>query len=120
MAFGETLQDAMFDRLSPWIKNPPDYDDVNTAYKLRGRLSAERAKLNRAIERAEDDVIMDSDKPRSNEVRIRKLLATKELRDQLAELDAQIAINDSEVKLLEYRRDMYKSTNYQLKNTMDL
>jgi hypothetical protein len=116
MAFGDSISDALHRKLDPWLSNPPDYDDVSQTYKKRGLLNARRARLVREISRAEDDVVIDSSNPRSNSTRLMKLEATKQLRDELAELEAEIQINDSDVKLLEYRRDMYKVANYQLRN----
>lgn len=116
MAFGETLADIVMSKLDPWLKNPPDYDDVSQAYKQRGILKARKERLLREISRTEDDVVLDSTNPRSNTTRIAKLEATKLLRDELAEISAQIEMNDSAVKLLEYRKDMYKVANYQAKN----
>lgn len=124
MAFGDTLRDTsrdvMFDKLNPWIKNPPDFDDVTQAYKNRGKLQAKRVRVLGQIESIESSIIAESDKPRSNETRIHKLVATKKLRNELIELDAEIAMNENEVKLLEFRRAMFSAANYQLKNTMDL
>lgn len=123
MALGSTLDtahDAMIERLNPWIKNPPDYTDVSEAYKKRGQLLSKRSKLIRQIDYIEDSIVLESDKPRSTETRVAKLTATKDLRDQLADLDADIAIIDNQIKLYEYHKDMYKVANYQLKNVMDL
>jgi hypothetical protein len=120
VAFGDSVSETIYNKLDPWLRNPPDYEDVSSTYKERGRLNAQRSKLLREIDRVEDDVVIENNNPRSNATRILKLEATKQLRDQLAELEAKIAINDSEVKLLEYRRDMYKVASYQLKVTMDL
>lgn len=120
MALGATIGDQINNKLDPWLRNPPDFDDVSSAYKKRGLLKARKERLLREISRAEDDVVLDSNNPRSNTTRIAKLEATKPLRDELAEICAEIEINDSDVKLLEYRRDMLKIANYQLKNTMDI
>lgn len=120
MALGDTIGELINGKLDPWLRNPPDYDDVSQAYKKRGVLKARKERLLREISRAEDEVVLDSDNPRSNTTRIAKLEATKRLRDELSEISAEIEINDSDVKLLEYRRDMFKVANYQLKNTHDL
>lgn len=124
MAFGESLEetahDEMIMRLNPWIRNPPDYSDVHETYKRRGRLLATKAKLLREISYTEDKIALEADRPRSNETKVLKLEATKALKDRLAELESEIAIVDNDVKLLEYRLNMYKVANYQLKNVMDL
>lgn len=112
MGFGDSINS----KLDPWLKNPPDYDDVSQTYKRRGVLKARRERLLREISRAEDTTVLDSSNPRSNATRLAKLEATKLLRDELAEICAEIEINDSDVKLLEFRRDMYKVANYQMKN----
>ncbi len=116
MAFGDTVAEALYNKLDPWLRNPPDYEDVATTYKRRGVLKAKRERLLREISRVEDEVVLDSNNPRSNTTRIAKLEATKRLRDELAEISAEIEINDSDVKLLEYRRDMYKVASFQQKN----
>lgn len=120
MAFGDTIGDQINAKIDPWLRNPPDYTEVSETYKKRGLLKARKERLLREISRLEDDVVLESDNPRSNTTRIAKLQATKPLRDELAEITAEIEINDSDVKLLEYRRDMFKVANYQLKNTLDL
>ncbi len=120
MAFGDSIADTIAHKLDPWLRNPPDFDDVNSAYKRRGLLKAEKERLQRQINRVEDGVVLETDKPRSNTTRIAKLEATKELRDQLAELSAQIEIADNDVKLLEFRLGMYKVASYQQKQAFDL
>jgi hypothetical protein len=125
MSFGSTLepdnQIAMMEKvLNKWLKNPPDYDDVHRAYKKRGELQSRRIKVVRDINRIEDDVAAESDKPRSNDTRQRKLTATRQLKDDLAEVEADIAIHDNDVKFIEYRKDMYKSATWHLKQLMEM
>lgn len=120
MAFGDSLGEIMNAKIDPWLRNPPDFEEVSRAYQQRGLLKSKRARLLRKIDNAEDSAIIENGNPRSNATRFAKLSATKQLRDELAELDAEIELNDSQVKLLEFRRDMYKVANYQLKNTLDL
>ena len=119
--FGDSeVKDAVFAKLDKWLNEPPDFHDVDEAYKERGKLQSERIKLLRAIEQIEDDVVLEHGKPRSNEARILKLTHTRTLRDALAILEADIAENDSRCKLLEFRRSMFSAAIYRTKISMDL
>jgi len=121
MALGETLLvNELATKLSPWMKNPPDYADVSEAYTKRGELQAKRAKLEREIRRVENNVVLTADRPRSNDTRMLKLEATYLLQDELAELDAQLAIVENRIRLLEFRKEMFKTASYQHKQTYEL
>lgn len=125
MSFGSTLdadnQQAMIERaLDKWLKNPPDYDDVYTAYKTRGKLQADRIKVLRDITRIEDDVAAESDKPRSNDTRKLKLERTRQLKDNLALIEADLAIHENDIKFLEYRKAMAQAATWQLKQMMEI
>lgn len=118
MAFGETeeITTAIFKKLDKWINDPPDYDDVEKAYKMRGRLQSTKIALVRDIEAAEDEIVSDEDnKPRSNATRIKKLEATKNLRNKLAEVECQMAENDALCKWLEFRKSMFSAAVFRVK-----
>ncbi len=125
MSFGSTLESdnqlAMIEKtLNKWLKNPPDHDDVKAAYKKRGKLQSDRIRLLREIEKAEDSIIAESDKPRSNDTKKLKLAATSQLKDKLSELDAEMAEHENDVKFLEYQKTMIQVSNWQLKQVMEL
>lgn len=106
-------------RLEPWLNDIPDYFDVRDAYTEQGRLKARIRRVSRDIERKEDEVSIEVDKPRSNEAKIAKLRATSVMKDELAELEAELAVVDSSVKLLEYRLKMYNASNYRTRIQLD-
>lgn len=122
--FGQTLDENKLDMLrktlSIWLQNPPDYFDMSAAYKRRGNLQADRVRLLRKITAVEEEVTATIDRPRSNDAKKLKLESTKELKDDLAELEADLAIVDNEIKALEYMKDMYRNASYQLKQQQDL
>lgn len=124
MAFGDSTDNeivsAVFKKLDKWLNQPPDYDDVERAYNLRGRLQARRINLLRVIERAEDEAVLEHGKPRSNEARILKMNATKELRDELANLDAELALAENDCKLLEFRKAMFSAAVFRTKIQLDM
>ena len=125
MSFGSTLdadnQQAMIEKvLDKWLKNPPDYDDVKRAYKKRGELQSKQIQLKRAINRVEEDVAAESDRPRSNDTRKKKLDNTRHLKDDLAVIEADLAIYENDIKFLEYRKTMAQSATWQLKQIMDI
>ena len=113
--FGNQLQS----KLEPWINNPPDYTEMTTAYKSQGRLNSAIRLKQREIARAEDLVTGEQDKPRSNEAKKAKLFATSTLKDQLAELESELAIIDSEIKALEFMKVMFNAANYRTRLSMD-
>lgn len=77
MPFGDSeIKDAVFSKLDKWLQDPPDYFDVEAAYKQRGQLHSNRTATLRDIESIEEEILSDdSNKPRSNETRIKKLAA---------------------------------------------
>ncbi len=108
------------ERLDPWLKNPPDYYDVTESYRVKGLLESSIKLKEREIARAEELVTIDQDRPRSNEAKKAKLEATSKLKDELAELQSQHAIIDSEVKALEFRLKMFSAATYSTKVRFDI
>jgi len=106
--------------LDPWLSNVPDYYDVQTMFRKQGKLKSEIRKLQREIDRKEDTITVDMDKPRSNDTRKAKLSATSSLKDNLAALESELAIVDSEVKLLELQIKMFNAANYRMKVAYDI
>ena len=108
----EDVQDTLQKKLEPWINNPPEYETMIEAYKQHGRLKADIIRLKRQIEKAEEQVVIDIDKPRSNEAKKAKLSATSDLRDILAHTEAKLEIIDAEIKALEFMKTMFNASNY--------
>lgn len=108
----ETVETALAKKLEPWINNPPEYITMINTYKAHGRLKAHIRLKKRDIERAEELVTAEIDKPRSNEAKKAKLEATATLKDELAELEAELEIVDAEVKALEFMKTMFNASNY--------
>lgn len=112
-------EQVLAQKLNPWLNQPPDYYDTEKSYKELGRLQAAVKRKHREITRAEEIVISEQDKPRSNDARKAKLSATSELKDQLAELEAELAIADAAIKLLEFQKSMFSSAIYRTKMAND-
>lgn len=102
-------------QLEPWINNPPAYEDMVDTYKELGRTKAAIIKQKREIQRIEDQVSIDIDKPRSNEAKKAKLEATSVERDVLAELEARLEIIDADVKILEFKKTMFNAANFRMR-----
>ena len=107
-------------KLKPWIEDPPDFFIVADEFKALGAIKAQIIQKKREIERVEDGVSIESDKPRSNEAKQQKLKSTITLKDELADLEAQHAVLELSVKRLEYRKTMFNASSYALKMALDL
>lgn len=108
----ETVETALAKKLEPWINNPPEYIVMIETYKQHGRLKSQIRLKKRDIERAEEQVTAEQDKPRSNDAKKAKLEATAKLKDHLAVLEAELEIIESEVKALEFMKTMFNASNY--------
>jgi hypothetical protein len=106
-------------KLNVWLLNPPDYYDVTEAYTEYGRLRAAIKRKEREISRAEDIITIEIDKPRSNEAKVAKLTATATLRDELSELEAEYAIIEAQIKVLEFMKSMFSAATYSTKVRTD-
>ena len=107
-----TPDEVLRRKLEPWINNPPEYETMIETYKSLGRIKAAIARKKREIERAEELVTVEVDRPRSNEAKKAKLSATSELKDELSELEAELEVIDAEVKALEFMKVMFNASNY--------
>jgi hypothetical protein len=105
--------------LETWVQNCPDYYEVTQAYKGFGRLKQLIILKERDIERIEQQIAVEEDKPRSNVARSRKISETSTLLDELAELKAQFAEHEAYVKSLEYAKSMFASSAYTIKMRFD-
>jgi hypothetical protein len=105
--------------LETWVQNCPDYYEVTQAYKGFGRLKQLIILKERDIERIEQQIAVEEDKPRSNVARSRKISETSTLLDELAELKAQFAEHEAYVKSLEYAKSMFASSAYSIKMRFD-
>ena len=113
--FGTQLQS----KLEPWVNNPPDYNEMKSAYLTQGRFKSAIRLKKREIEREEDTITGEQDRPRSNEAKKAKLLATSALKDQLAQLEADLEVIESEIKALEFMKVMFNAANYRTRLSMD-
>lgn len=103
------------DKISDWVTNVPDYYDMTTAYAYLGELRAKVIRLKREIERVEEQVAIQNERPRSNQARAERLQATALLKDTLADAEAETAIQEALIKSLEYRKAMFASATYSAK-----
>ena len=108
----DPISQQIFDKLDPWIRNPPVYEEVVETLHTYGQLQASIKLLKRKIDSAEDAVTCDIDKPRSNDARIARIKSTASLRDKLAELEADFAIIESKLKLIEIQKTMFNAANF--------
>lgn len=115
-----SVEEVLLARLEPWINNPPDYFEMREIYTKYGKLKADIRRKQREIDRAEEEVMRMVDRPRSNEAKLMKNNSTSHLRDQLAELEAELAIVESEVKALEFMKTMFNAANFRTRLTVDL
>ena len=106
-------------KLEPWINNPPDYYEMIEAYKEMGRINAAIKRKQREISRAEENVTAEIDRPRSNDAKKAKLAATVTLKDELADLEADFAIVEAQVKALEFMKVMFNASNYRTRLAVD-
>ena len=109
------IENTISKQLEPWVNNPPAYETMIETYKKQGRLKAAIVRLKREIQRIEDQVSVDIDKPRSNEAKKAKLEATAEEKDKLSELEAELEIVDTDVKILEFQKTMFNAANYRMR-----
>lgn len=98
-----------------WIDNVPDYYDMTSAYENLAKIKAQIIRVKRSIERVEEQIAVDADRPRSNETRQKRLQATQTLKDELAEYESALAYAESSVKILEYKKSMFASVSYATK-----
>lgn len=101
--------------LDTWVSNAPDYYDMTRAYAAYGRLKQMIILKEREIERVADMIVVEDDKPRSNAARARRIQATTELQDELAELKAEFASQEAYVKSLEFAKSMFASAAYTMR-----
>lgn len=113
-------RENLITKLRPWLEEPPDFYNVEQSFRLLGDLKSLIVKKKREIERIEDAIAVESDRPRSNEAKQKKLGSTVTHRDELADLESQLAIVEQTVKHLEYRKTMFNAASFALKTTMDL
>lgn len=116
----KTADDLIVERLNGWLNNPPDFWEVSEVYDNLAEYKRRARLLRRDIARAEDEVALTVDKPRSNDAKKAKLEATAELSDELAKLEADIEYLDTKAKKLEYMRSMFASSTYALKARNDI
>ncbi len=106
-------------KLDPWVNAPPDFYDMTETYKQYGRLKAAEVKKKREIDRVEDDVKMEQERPRSNDAKKAMMQATSKLKDELADLQAELAEVESAVKALEFRKVMFNAANFRMRMSYD-
>lgn len=107
-------------KVNEWLDNVPDYHDMTECYKHLGVCKSEIILLKREIERAEEQVSIEADKPRSNEARSKRLQATTVLKDKLADCEANVIQWEMHAKSLEYRKSMFASAAYTTKIRLEV
>lgn len=112
--------DIIVERLNGWLNNPPDFYDVSEVYDKLADLKQRARLTKRQIAKHEAEIDMEEDRPRSNEVKKRKIGATQHLVDGLALLEADIEYYEMKAKKLEYMRSMFASSTYALKARTDI
>ena len=105
--------------LQTWVSNAPDYYDMTRAYKSLGRIKQLVILKERDIERIEQQIVIEDDKPRSNTARAKRFQATTILLDELAELKGELAVLDAYCKQLEFAKSMFASSAYTIKMRFD-
>lgn len=109
----ETVDSVLARKLEPWINNPPEYDTMIETYKRQGRLKALIVRKKREIDRTIEELSRTHDfKPRSNDAKLIKDNSTSHLRDDLADLEAELEVVESTVKALEFMKTMFNASNY--------
>lgn len=111
----DTVEDVLRKKLEPWINNAPEYQVMVDTYKQYGRCKSDIRYKKREIERAEELVIVEVDKPRSNDAKKAKLAATSVLKDELTTLEANLEIIEAEVKALEFMKTMFNASNFRMR-----
>ena len=121
MGFGESLtaSDVIRSKLSEWLNNVPEFDTVRDTYKQLGYIRRQIKLLARDINLAEEKVISNADKPRSNDTRKEKLEATRIMKNKLANYEAEESELEMIVKFMEFHRGMYASASYQSRELYD-
>jgi hypothetical protein len=112
--------DIIIEKINNWLSNPPDYYDVATVYDELAVLKRDVVLLRRQIKKAEEEIAQGVEKPRSNEAKIAKIQATRELLDTLASLESRIEFLEMNAKKLEYQKAMFSSSSYALKVRLEI
>lgn len=115
-----TADDILVERLHTWITESPDYYDVAEVYDRLADLKKQARLLRRDINATETEIDIEVDKPRSTEVKKRKLDATAALVETLAVIEADIEWYEMKAKKYEYMRGMFQSAGYVLKSRAEL
>jgi hypothetical protein len=98
--------------LATWVTNAPDYYDMTRAYKSLGRIKQMVILKEREIDRAEQQIVIEDEKPRSNAARSKRFQVTGTMLDELAVLEAYC-------KQLEFAKSMFASAAYTIKMRFD-
>ena len=105
--------------LANWVTNAPDYYDMTRAYKSLGRIKQLVILKEREIERAEQQIVIEDDKPRSNAARAKRFQVTGVMLDELADLKGELAVLEAYCKQLEFAKSMFASAAYTIKMRFD-
>lgn len=102
-------------KLEHWVNNVPDYYELKEAYTIAANIRKDIIAIKRQIERAEELVAIEENAPRSNDARKRRLQATMQLKDQLAEKEQELEIVEARVKFGEINVRMFNPAMYRKK-----
>ena len=111
----KVIENALAESLDPWLNNVPDFYDMTRLYKRLGQLNAYIRRKKRAIEKVEETIAAETDKPRSNEARINKIQATAALKDELCDYEAEKEVVEAEIKAMEFHKTMFNAAGYRMK-----
>lgn len=118
MHFGsrkDGMQEIMNDiknKLDFWLNNPPDYHDMHDVYTRYGKLRGKITLLKRRIQRTEEIIMEDIEKPRSNEAKKMKINATAQMLDTLAGYESELCELEAEIKILEFQKTMFNAATF--------
>lgn len=116
----KTPDQIINEKLNSWLHNPPDYYTVAGIYDTLSNLKKRARIVKGEIAAIERSITAESDKPKSNDVRKKQIVATEELHAELTDLEANIEYFDAQAKKVEYMRSMFASSTFALKSRLEI
>lgn len=120
MAFGTKAtemvesQAIIVKKYTDWVENIPEFYETQALFMQLAEYKKLARQLRKEIKQKEDQVITEQDKPRSNEAKIAKIEATKELTDQLADIEAELEKLEVLARFVEIQKTMFQQSSYQI------
>jgi len=116
----KTPDQIIHDKLNSWLQNPPDYHTVCTVYDMLGQLRKRARVVKGEIATIERSITAESDKPKSNDVRKKQIVATEELQTELTNLESEIEYYEAQAKKLEYMKAMFSSSTFAMRSKLEI